>query len=151
MLGYARPSDSAMKTSVKRLARGPNLFRWPARLVRLLGQVTDREVARRGDIYLQTVRAERQRRGIPPLEPRRPRTRWTKAMIGLLGTAIDKDVAAELGLPVMSVFMKRTAAVPGRPTREWQGQAASLVLPTGNTVAFDRRSIRSSCVALPAA
>src|SRR6266849_9330151 len=100
----------SIRSAVKpfeRLAGHPQQYRWPAPLARLLGQVPDDEIARLARVHLRTVLAERRRRGIPPARPRRPDVRWTAAMDALLGTASDRDVAAELALPVHCVHRRR--------------------------------------------
>ena len=88
----------------RRPARG---FVWPARLAHRLGKIPDRKLADLAGIHRRTVAAERKRRGIPPLHPRRPRVEWSRDMIALLGTETDREVAARLDLSVSSVVKMR--------------------------------------------
>ncbi len=94
---------------LERTIRRGNQIRWPARFARLLGQVSDSELAARFGVALTTVVKERRRRGIPAFRPPRPPVEWTPEMLELLGEASDRDVAAELGLAVHSVAYRRRA------------------------------------------
>lgn len=82
-------------------------FKWPERLAKLLGKISDKELARRAGVHQSTVLKERRRRGIAPFVRQRRPIEWTDEMTALLGTAPDTEVAAELGVPARSVMYKR--------------------------------------------
>ena len=75
--------------------------------MKLLGTMSDYELARRKRLAVSTVAGERRRRGIPPFKPRRPAVEWTAERIALLGTDTDSKVAARLELHKMSIQRKR--------------------------------------------
>jgi len=99
--------------------------------------MADAAVAERLGINPRTVIEERQRRGIPAFRPRRPDTRWTARMIGLLGQDTDLAVAAELGLSEGIVQRKRdllgiprfTASASGgeKRARPWTRREIALL------------------------
>lgn len=103
-----RGTSGEPAANVRRVPEPPNKFRWPKRLIRLLGKVPDRVLAERAGLHFGTVQHERRRRGIPPYRPQRPDIEWTDEMVALLGTDTDPNVAAELGIPKSSVRYKRT-------------------------------------------
>jgi hypothetical protein len=67
----------------------------------------DDKLAQRAGVHMSTVAAERKRRGVPAVQAHRPAVKWTEEMIALLGKATDREVAAELGLSVTTVYRKR--------------------------------------------
>jgi hypothetical protein len=69
--------------------------------------MSDGDVARRARVSVDAVRAERRRRGIPAFAPQRPPIEWTDSMDAMLGSATDREVAAELELPARSVTYRR--------------------------------------------
>lgn len=103
----SKPVDHFERVSLARSTTVSNQLRWPVRFSRLLGQVSDREVAARAGIAITTVVAERRRRGISPFRRPSPPVEWTEEMVELLGEASDTDVAAELGISRHSVAYKR--------------------------------------------
>ena len=125
------------KGQIERAAVSPNRFRWPPRLVALLGVRSDQALARQAGVSYQSVAKERQRRGIPAFARRRAPVEWTAPMISVLGTASDRAVAAELGVHHGSVFMKRRSlgiapwqepvSPPGTRGYEWTRQALRLL------------------------
>lgn len=132
----------------------PNQLRWPHRFHRLLGQISDPELAARAGIAVTTVIAERRRRGIPPFRRQSPPVEWTGEMITLLGEASDGDVAAELGISRNSVSYKRRmlgipaygAARARSPNPFWtRGRVALLGTDTDKEVAR-RLGISRPCV-----
>jgi hypothetical protein len=62
----------AMSKGPKRLSESPRRFQWTDELVELLGKIPDTEVAQRAGVSCTTVLAERQRRGLPSFDRRRP-------------------------------------------------------------------------------
>lgn len=113
---------------VLRAAEYPGRFPWPKHLARLLGKLSDVEVARRAKLEAGAVRAERRRRGIAPFRQLRPPVEWTDEMLGLLGEASDGDVAAELGIGAKSVAYKRQLGVwtcPGLVDSKRVGSSSS--------------------------
>ncbi len=114
--------------------RNPRKFQWPRHLLKLLGKVSDAEVARRAGVVVSTVIHERWRRGIPPAFPQRPPVEWTDEMTSLLGTAIDREVAVELGIPMWSVAYRRKklgippyCEQPPKPPTFWTPQRDALL------------------------
>jgi DNA-binding CsgD family transcriptional regulator len=93
-----RHTATSPSAAVERADRAPTRFRWPARLVALLGRLPDVVVALRARVAAPTVAAERQRRGIKAFVPRGPLVDWTPEMDALVGTATDAAVAAALGI-----------------------------------------------------
>jgi hypothetical protein len=69
---------------------------WTEEEDRLLGQMSDEELARRSGRSKATIRHRR-----TALRP------WPAEALTLLGTAPDKKVAAQLRLPVTAVIMRR--------------------------------------------
>lgn len=67
----------------------------------------DVKLAAKAGVAPSTVRAERERRRIPPFRLRRPRVEWSPEMVALLGTDSDRLVAEMLGLGPDSVARKR--------------------------------------------
>jgi hypothetical protein len=86
---------------------GARRFKWPLRLARLLGRISDDKLAKKAGVNANTVSGERRRRGISQFRPRRPAIRWTRRMIALLGSDADSSVAALLGLTRATVGRKR--------------------------------------------
>lgn len=100
---------TAMRSTSKH-PREPAGFRrkpWPERLAKLLGRISDADLARRARVSVEAVRAERYRRDIAPFVSQRGPIEWTDAMEALLGEATDREVAAELGIPARSVTYRR--------------------------------------------
>ncbi len=93
--------------NLERTPARPRLV-WPKKLVALLGQIPDQELARRAGVGVDTVATERQRRGIEACYAKRDPIRWTPEMIERLGTASDREVAEELRIPRSCVRRKRT-------------------------------------------
>lgn len=106
-----RPGDrstrKAGRVPVDRADVGANRFRWTAELVKLLGKVPDRVVAKKTGLHLRTVGEERRRRGIPPSWAWQPKVEWTPEKIAVLGTCSDGDAAQILGISRTTVAMKR--------------------------------------------
>jgi len=109
-------------------------MRWPLDLARLLGTMTDAELAERAGVHPSTVAAERRRRGLTACHPRRPAVAWTEEMLARLGCASDASIAAELELEVGSVRRKRVQlGIPAfaPATREsafrWTPEALALL------------------------
>lgn len=100
-----RPADMAAK--IELLPAHPNRFRWTKRLLDMLGQIPDRQLAKMAGIHPQTVSHERLRRGVAAYAPQRSPIMWTDEMLGLLGTASDRAVAAMLGIGTGGVQRKR--------------------------------------------
>jgi hypothetical protein len=145
-----RPSIAA----IERLSTHPNRFRWPERLLRLLGKLPDREIAERAGVHPGTVANERRRRKIPAYSPHRP-VEWTQERIALLGTASDRDVAAALGIGHRSVFHKRRVlGIPPfkEPVREemasfhWTPQALALLGKASDRAVARRLGISATTV-----
>ncbi len=90
-----------------RRGRAVNRRKWSAAQVKLLGNLSDDEVALRIGSSRTIVQAERVRRGIPPFAPRSGPHAWTERELALLGTASDAAVAAELGVSRPVVTIKR--------------------------------------------
>src|SRR5262249_22179745 len=68
---------------------------WTPAEEKLLGKLSDEEVAKRTGRKVSAVRNRRQRKGLPPTEfLRRP---WTKAEEKLLGTDTDEEIGLRLG------------------------------------------------------
>lgn len=80
-------------------------FTWTRARLRLLGKLSDKELARVLGISWRSVRRERLARATPPS----PHSKylWTKAALKLLGTASDGQVAQRLNISATSVRMKR--------------------------------------------
>jgi len=76
---------------------------WPKELLRLLGKVPDRHLAKRFRIDEKRVAAKRRQMGIAPLS----KSVWTKKAIAQLGKVPDSEIAAALGLNIVSVAAKR--------------------------------------------
>lgn len=114
------------KLEVVRASVPPARLPWPAHLVRLLGKVSDIELARRAKRSVDAVRRERRRRGIAPVRPWQPAIEWTREMLGQLGQASDSEVAAEFGISTSSVQLKR--AVLGIPPFHFFATKEELVL-----------------------
>ena len=57
-----------MVISVNRPKEHPSRFQWPPELAKLLGQIPDRELAKKAGVSEGTVTRERKRRGIPPVD-----------------------------------------------------------------------------------
>lgn len=120
---------------LERSTRVGNQLRWPVRLARLLGEISDAELAARAGFSLSAVAAERRRRGIPPCRRASPPVEWTNEMIELLGEAGDADVAAELGISRHSVAYKRQMlGIPAygatrgrRPNSFWTRRRVALL------------------------
>lgn len=120
---------------LERSTRVGNQFRWPVRLARLLGRISDPALAARAGVSLTAVVAERRRRGIPPFRRMSPPVEWTDEMIELLGEASDGEVAAELGISRDSVAYKRQVlGIPAygatrvrRPNPFWTRRRVALL------------------------
>lgn len=95
------------KSIIRREPFNTSKFRWPKRLLKKLGKMTDKALAALAGVHFLTVTKERRRLGIAPFSSRRPPVEWTPARIALLGTAPDRVVAAELGIHPASVATKR--------------------------------------------
>lgn len=102
-----RPFDPNGTDGFERLSVHPNRLVWPPHFVKLLGVVTDEELARRAGISAGAVTAERKRRKITAFAARRPPIEWTDEMVALLGTCSDRALAAELGFSHGVIFTKR--------------------------------------------
>ncbi len=87
--------------------RRPGLRELPKRIVAQLGKMSDRALAEKAGVHPNTIHHERRRRGISAFQPISEPVVWTSAMIRLLGTATDRDVAAELGVGYSAVGRKR--------------------------------------------
>jgi len=138
---------------VKRAAVDPRRFRWPSRLLALLGRVPDTEVARRARFSLRAVKNERRRRGIAPLQKKRPNIVWTEAMVSLLGSDTDANVAGELGVHPGSVTRKRLVLeIPAfvcrgpRPQWHWTERALQLLGTASDQRVARRLGLSASAV-----
>lgn len=102
-----RDEGAARRGLVERVAVHQNRFRWTARLVRLLGQVSDPHLARLAGVSEQTVATERRLRSIPSFQRQSPPFAWSEESLALLGTDTDRNVAAVLEARVATVGRKR--------------------------------------------
>jgi len=96
----------------------------------------DSQLAKIAKVHHNTIHHERRRRGIPSFRPMSEPVRWTEAMIRKLGTATDREVAAELGVPLGSVGRKRRIlGIPpftrqsgsGRPGYPWSAEEVACL------------------------
>jgi len=89
---------------------------WTPRRVALLGTAPDGEIARCLELAVSTVCHRRRVLGIAPFTPAATGPRWTRAMLRLLGTLADREVAERFGIPLRTVRAKRwRRGTPVRP------------------------------------
>jgi hypothetical protein len=147
----------AMSKGPKRLSESPRRFQWTDELVELLGKIPDTEVAQRAGVSCTTVLAERQRRGLPSFDRRRPRFEWTPDAIALLGRDTDVHVAEELDVhPVTVARKRRILGIPsyvdrsGRATsaRTWTPEEISALGTEPDRAIAERLGISASCVTM---
>jgi hypothetical protein len=121
----------------------------------------DKRLAALAGVHPHTIFRERHRRGIAAYQAISPPIMWTEDMIGKLGTATDREVAAELGIKPSSVADKRrNLGIPPftppravQPGRHWEpedlarlGQVSDRSLAkelrlSSSTVAHKRQSL----------
>lgn len=133
-------------------ARPPNAFSWPPRFARLLGTVTDRELAKRAGLCIRAVSDERRRRKIPPFQSQGNDVRWTRRMIARLGHSPDSVVAAKLGIGRSSVAYKRRVLgiAPFKrgttPVFRWPGWALRLLGKVSDAALAERLGVSATLV-----
>ena len=102
----------------------PKFGRWPSSALKLLGALTDAQLARRFHRTESAVATRRRKRGIPKPDPVRsvghrraalglpkPDSRfrtWTPEDEALLGTDLDKNIARKLNCDLSVVQLRRT-------------------------------------------
>ena len=102
---------------------GKKVVRAPELRPQLVGPT--REVARRLGVGIKTVFELRRELGVPA--PPRP-TSWTEEALAKLGQVPDEELAAELGLQVDTVRMKRLGAgLRKRTVRRWTPAEEELI------------------------
>ena len=96
---------------LKRIDLGIHIFdkkyKWRKSEMALIGKMPYQHLADKLGIKLAHVRYSRELLGIPSTCPQ-TRTLWTDAMISLLGTDIDKNIAKLLNIKEGKVFRKRS-------------------------------------------
>lgn len=103
---------------IVRADRIGNQIRWPVRFARLLGKISDAELAIRMGVAITTVVSERRRRGVAASRLSAPPVRWTPEMDALLGEAPDNEVALELEVSKSSVqYRRRVLGIPAHGGR----------------------------------
>src|SRR5438105_12728789 len=101
------PPVTVRRTPATGMRSVRGLVRWPEELVALFGKISDKKLAKRAGISLETVARERRRRGIEPFRPSRGPVEWTPEMISLIGAESDGVVGRELGLSRTTIRRKR--------------------------------------------
>lgn len=88
---------------------------------KLLGTMSDSQLAQRMGVSLTTIRKHRVQRGIKAWRATLNTSRWTSEMVAQLGTSTDREVAAQLGLSRPVVENARTMrGIPSFfPRKEW--------------------------------
>lgn len=89
---------------LKRTGSPPRKLHWPAKNLKLLGKLSDYEIARRLKVVPSTIRIKRKALGIPA---QRTIRRWTRAEEKLLGRWSDEEIARRLGRTAISVWHRR--------------------------------------------
>ncbi|MFC3715137.1 hypothetical protein ACFONC_03100 [Luteimonas soli] len=106
---------------------------WTAAQLARLGKVYDHELASELGVNAETVRKERQRRGIKPLRVAAAKHRQVDRLVGKLP---DVEIAARLGVSAAVVYRRRKAVGAARgepiesprvPRRVWTLQEARAV------------------------
>lgn len=82
-------------------------------VVKRLGTMPDRDIAKAAGVNEYVIFLERTRRGIAAFDE--PRKAWTEEEIATLGTATDAEIAAKLKRSVASVRYKRYSLGIHRP------------------------------------
>jgi DNA-binding CsgD family transcriptional regulator len=137
----ARAGVSAIAVSAERRRRGiagrrGPVVEWSEDMVSRLGTDTDAAIAEELRLSASSVAYKRRRLGIRAYGPDsggpRPRVRWRRSMLALLGKAPDREVAKRLGLTREQVWWKRqqlgirSFVPPPRPV-EWPRWALRLL------------------------
>lgn len=87
--------------------------KWPAEVIAKLGTVPDGEIARLYGYCRDSVRKEREVRGIASFRPKRKLPPLRKEHRALLGTMTDTALAALSGLPRETItYRRRKAGIP---------------------------------------
>lgn len=96
-----------------------------------LGKLTDKALAARIGISMQTVRRERIRRGIQAFKPHPEVIPWCEEDLALLGTMTDEALARRTGRQTTAVQQKRLSLnippVKKRPLVKWTAEELALL------------------------
>lgn len=82
-------------------------YAWPPRALRLLGKMSDRDVAKRLGISASAVQFKRNVLAIPPFAEPQQKIKWTDEMLRLLGRSTDRDFVKRFPMTLKSVQLKR--------------------------------------------
>jgi len=82
-------------------------YAWSLRALRLLGKMSDRDLAKRLGIPVTTVQFKRSMLDIPPFKDPVPAIQWTPEQLGLLGKITDRNFAKRFCVGLYSIRLKR--------------------------------------------
>jgi hypothetical protein len=140
-------SVAAARWRRKQLGLKGNRYRkrsrlWDPTYVRLLGTVSDRDLAHRWDVSLETVYRMRVALDIPAF---RPASVWNPTTEALLSTMDDHVLARQLGVSIGTVsYRRRVLGIPGERNRRhrqfWSPERLEELRTTSSEVLSSRWS-----------